>query len=67
MNTITVKATGSDGRVVLFEQDKAHPGGECYIVADGKTHEVAHTSAVRGLIGRGALEEVTAAKGAKTK
>lgn len=30
MNTITVKATGSDGRVVLFEQDKAHPGGVLY-------------------------------------
>lgn len=56
--TITVKATGDDGKVVLWERDDAHPGGECYVVADGREYAVGRTSEVARHLREGDLEEV---------
>jgi len=56
-------AEREDGRgytVVLFEQDPAHPGGECFIYTDGKPAEVARTAAVAKLLRAGQLVEVKA-------
>lgn len=53
---VKVKGTGDDNRVVLFERDKSHPNGECFIVNDGQTYEVANTKMVKQLIGESRLE-----------
>lgn len=60
--TITVKSTGNDSRVILWEQDAAHPQGEVFIVADGRPVEVAPTAAIMQRIRGGVLVEVKADK-----
>lgn len=53
-----VKAKAKSERVVLWEKDKTHPGGEVYITGNGATHKVALTPAVKSLLERGILVEV---------
>lgn len=65
--TIFVTAVANDNRVALSESNAAHPDGECYIVGDGKVHEVGYTTAVRRLIGQGVLVEVEAGKAGKSR
>src|SRR5690349_1861800 len=52
---IRVKSKGTDGKVLLHEPDKRHPGGEAFLSNDGKVREVAETAAVQRLIGEGVL------------
>ena len=54
-NTIMVKAAGDNRKVVLYEQDAAHPGGQALISNNGETHEVAETAAVKRLMADGTL------------
>lgn len=55
---ITVKATGNDMRVVIWEKHPAHPKGEVLIANNGKEVEVAKTPAISQALGDGRLEEV---------
>lgn len=54
---ITVSAADSipDGRVVLWERDAAHPGGECYLTGGMRDVAVAGTAAVLHRLADGAL------------
>ena len=56
--TIKVKSVLTDDTVVLWEVNPDHPGGEVFIKADGKTHDVAETVQVQALIKAGRLEAV---------
>lgn len=58
---ISVMGTPVDDRVVLWEVNEAHPGGEVFIVADGRTYEVAATSAVLQRLANGRLVKVVIA------
>lgn len=63
--TIHVTATNAQSRqVVLWEQSPKHPGGECWIVADGRTFEVGRTPRVEQLLASGVLAQVEPAGGA---
>jgi hypothetical protein len=53
MNTVTVRATSTDGRVVLWEQRPGYP--DIWIAADGRAVTVPHTAAVADAIARGVL------------
>jgi hypothetical protein len=54
---ITVKGATEDKKVVLWERNAAHPGGEVFISNDGRTHQVARTPAVaRRLEGKRLVE-----------
>ncbi len=55
-----VVAADGGRKVVLSERNPDHPKGEVFIVADGKTHRVAVTKAVRRLLGEGVLREAKA-------
>lgn len=57
-DTIRVKSKGTDGKVLLFERDKRHPGGEAFLSSDGKVREVAETAAVSRLVGEGVLVRI---------
>lgn len=71
---ITVKGTGDDNRVVLYERDPAHPANldkdgketsrphEAFVVNDGKAVKVGETAEVKRLIGEGKLEKVNGVK-----
>ena len=52
-------------RVVLFERDRAHPGGQAFL-AEGDSALVYRTPKVGELIGLGVLKEVGGEKEAKT-
>lgn len=61
--TITVKAAKGpyDDRVLLWERDADHPGGEAFVVrTKDRTFEVAETSRIVGLVRTGALKQVSA-------
>lgn len=58
--TIYVKATTADHHCVLWERHPDHPNGECFIVADGKTYEIARTPLVNDYIRTGKLAVVDA-------
>lgn len=60
--TIFVKGKGNDHKVVLFEKNQLHPGGEAFVVNDGKVYEVARTPMVRTRIGTGTLIHVDSAQ-----
>ena len=53
MNTVTVRATATDGRVVLWEQRPGQP--DIWIAADGRAVTVPHTAAVQAALDSGAL------------
>lgn len=55
---VRVRATAADGRVVLWERDAEHPGGEVFLAADGRVVEAGLTPAVAALLSSGALEMV---------
>ena len=64
--TIKVKSTGpNDDRAILWERHPDHPGGEVFIVANGKTHEVAQTARIQSRLNDGRLVEVKAVSVAK--
>lgn len=54
---ITVKAVDTSGRVALFEQDRAHPGGEAFVAGD-KLVRIGRTPIVEQKIRDGVLVEV---------
>lgn len=58
IDIIKVKATNTDGRVVIWEKDPSHPIGEIFVSGDGSVTEVANTAAVRAAIKAGALVQV---------
>lgn len=67
LEKIYVKPTGTDSRVVLYEQHPEHPDGEIFIAAheDAKPVQVAKTPAVLGKLATSQLVETT--KGGKEK
>jgi len=69
MKHLLVKATKSGGRVVIFERDKAHPGGELFIYADDgkRTHKAGNTAAVQALLDDGSLAGVATPVAPKPK
>ena len=47
---IRVRGAGSDGKVVLWETDERHPGGQAWLCNDGKAIDLFPTAAVlRGI------------------
>lgn len=54
---IWVMSNRVDDRVVLFEKDAAHPGGEAF-VGGNKVDQVARTGTVEGLLRAGLLVEI---------
>ncbi len=60
MEIVTVRSTASDGRVVVWEKNPAHPNGEVFVVGDQKEKRVALTSAVLAELSKGRLEIVFA-------
>lgn len=57
---ITAMAAKVDGRVVLWEVDAAHPGGEVFIASDGRAVQVAPTARVQKALADGALLKMQA-------
>lgn len=57
---VTVRGTGSDNKVVLWERNKAHPNGEVFLSNDGKARQVALTPAIKTRLREGRLEEADA-------
>lgn len=57
-NTIKVKATRNDNKVVIWESHPDHPTGEIFIIGDGRTHNVAETIEVKKRITDRSLEQV---------
>lgn len=55
---VTVRGTGSDDKVVLWERNAAHPEGEVFLSNDGKARQAALTPAVQARLREGRLEEV---------
>lgn len=55
---ITVMAAKVDGRVVLWEVDAAHPGGEAFLSGDGRSAQVALTPRVQAKLDTGDLIRV---------
>ncbi len=60
MEIVTVRSTASDGRVVVWEKNPAHPNGEVFVSGDQKEKWVALTSAVLAELSKGRLEIVFA-------
>lgn len=60
-DTIWVMSNRRDNRVVLWERDAAHPGGEAF-VASSAPAEVGKTGAVERLMREGLLVEVSEPK-----
>lgn len=58
---ITVKGTGKNSKVVLWERDAAHPNGEIFVSNDGKERQVALTKGVKERLRSGQMEEVVSA------
>lgn len=64
LSQVSVRGTGDDGKVVLWERHPDHPKpkgkkvktGEAFISNDGKSRIVAETPRVKELIGLGRLE-----------
>lgn len=52
---ITVKGTGTDGKVILWERDAKHPKGEVFIANDGNTYKVSPTARIQELLKEGVL------------
>lgn len=66
-NLITVKATATDGKVILWETHPLHVSkenktGEVWIAANGRTSKVAKTPNVQRRLTSGALVEVNESK-----
>lgn len=57
---IWVQPGKEDGRVALFEQNVAHPGGEAWVARAGVAVQVARTLLVERKLARGELVEVAA-------
>lgn len=61
MSHITVKGSGDDNKVILWEKSPEHPTsdsnpeGEVWIANDGKAHTVGETRAVKRLLMEGRL------------
>lgn len=55
---IAVMAAKVDGRVVLWEVDAAHPGGEAFLSGDGRATQVALTPRVQARLETGELIRV---------
>lgn len=55
LKQITVKGSGDDRKVVLWEKNESHPNGEAFIPNDGKSYTVAETPFVRRLLADGSL------------
>lgn len=55
---ITVKAVGKPNTAVLWEKNKAHPGGEVFL-STGHTAQVALTPAVQDRLRKGTLVKVS--------
>ncbi len=55
---VTVKGTGTDGKVILWERHADHPdNGEAFIYNNGDSYTVAETPQVRRLVSEGRLVE----------
>lgn len=75
LSQVSVRGTGDDGKVVLWERHPDHPKpkgkkvktGEAFISNDGKSRIVAETAEVKRLIGLGLLERTKAGEDKKTK
>ena len=63
---IHVRAARDDRRVVLNEAHPDHPGGEAWVVGDGRVVAVAHTAEVALRLQRGDLVVVSAVEVAGT-
>lgn len=63
INVIAKKGKDKAGhnKVVLWEQDERHPGGEAYVVREDKVVEVYPTARVKQLLGEEALVKTSAA------
>lgn len=57
---ITVKASRTDGRVVLYEAHPDHPTGEAWVGGNGREVQVALTPAVQRKLNTGEMVEVQA-------
>lgn len=55
MNTLFVRVTTSDRRVVLHERHARHPGGEVWLAGTGRSYLVGNTAAVRARLADGRL------------
>lgn len=55
---ITVMAAKVDGRVVLWETNPDHPGGEAFLAGDGRAAQVALTPRVQARLETGELIRV---------
>jgi len=58
MTAITVMAASVNGKVVLWEVNPQHPGGEVFVSGDGRAVHVALTSAVQKKLDAGDLVKV---------
>lgn len=78
LSQVSVRGTGDNGKVVLWEKHPDHPKpvnrlgkpaktGEAFISNDGKSRIVAETSEVKRLIGLGLLERTKAGEEKKTE
>lgn len=55
---IRVKAKERNGRVVAWEKDERHPGGQAWVCGDGKECDVYPTSLILRLVKEGSLQRV---------
>ncbi len=61
--TLWVRSNRNDNRVVLYEVDPAHPGGEALVFRDGdRAFEVGETPEVQRLLHEKQLVKVPAAE-----
>lgn len=60
MARITVKGTGDDNKVVIWEKSPEHPNGEILVSNDGKAVEVGKTKGITDRLRDGRLVETEA-------
>jgi hypothetical protein len=70
---VWVKGTGTDGKVLLFERNDAHPETEpgrhheAFVANDGYAYQVAETALVKRLKGEGVLVEASESESYQAK
>lgn len=55
LKMVKVRGTGDDCKVVLYERNEQHPGGQAFVANNGKVVQVAETPAVKTAIAEGRL------------